>query len=881
MNRRGVRTATPASPAAASRTSWAVTTLFFLLLRLWLRLCRGLFGLGGRPRRSLVLRVVLAALSVVFLHDPGHVHHQITRRQVHDLHALGVAARNADALDRHADHDPLLGDHHQLVVGEHLLEGDDVARLVRTLQGDDAPAAAVLHPVLIELGALAHALLGDGEQRGLAAHDHHVDHLVLLVELDPFHAGGRASHVPHVLLVETDAHAVVRGEHDVVPAVGHLHVDQLVALFDVDGANADGARVAELRQPRLLHHALFGGEQEKLVLRELAHGYKGREALVGLHGDAGDDRLAARGPRRLRDLMHLQPVTLTLLGEEHHVVVGRRDEQVLNPVVFLRMGGDHAPAATPLASVGRHRQSLDVARMGHGDHHVLFRDQVFDRELALVRDDLGAPLVAEAVRQLRQLLFQDLQAPRLRPQDLLALLDELSDFPELVLELGDLEGGEPGEPHVEDFRRLLFGQLEALAQAGVRALRVLRLADDLHDLVDVVDGDLQAFEDVLAVLRALELELGAADDDGVAVLDEVLEQLLQVHLLRRAVDQGEHDRAEGGLHLRVRVEPVQHHHRDGVPLQLDHDPDAFLVGFVPEIADPLQLLRHHQVTDLFDHPIGRDLVGELGDDDLLLAGGLPLLDGGPRADRDPAAALLVALLDALTAVDDRAGREVRALDELPQILDRCVRVVDQMIDGLDRLAQVVRRDVGRHADRDSGRAVDDEVGEPRREHGGLLQAVVEVGDEIDRALVDIVEYRHRDACQARFRVTVGGRGIAVHRAEVPLTVHQRVAQREGLHHAHQRVVQRHVAVRVILAEHVADHGGALLVRAAGDEPQLVHGVQDAAVHGLEPVAHVGQRALHDHAHRIVEERLLELVFDEARDDPFAGVGSGHETSVRC
>src|SRR2546430_7519715 len=57
---------------------------------------------------------------------------------------------------------------------------------------------------LIELGALAHALLGDGEQRGLAAHDHHVDHLVLLVELDPLHAGGRASHVPHVLFMEAE-----------------------------------------------------------------------------------------------------------------------------------------------------------------------------------------------------------------------------------------------------------------------------------------------------------------------------------------------------------------------------------------------------------------------------------------------------------------------------------------------------------------------------------------------------------------------------------------------------------------------------------------------------------------------------------------------------
>src|SRR5882672_6309126 len=154
--RRGVRTATPASPAAASRTSWALTTLLFLLRRRRLRLCRGLLGLGGSPRGAGVVRVTVAVIRLVFLHDPGHVHHQIARGQIHDLHSLGVPTRDPDALDRHADHDPLLGDHHQLVVGEHFLEGDDVARLVGALQRDDAAAAPVLYAVLIELRALPH-----------------------------------------------------------------------------------------------------------------------------------------------------------------------------------------------------------------------------------------------------------------------------------------------------------------------------------------------------------------------------------------------------------------------------------------------------------------------------------------------------------------------------------------------------------------------------------------------------------------------------------------------------------------------------------------------------------------------------------------------------
>ena len=125
------------------------------------------------------------------------------------------------------------------------------------------------------------------------------------------------------------------------------------------------------------------------------------------------------------------------------------------------------------------------------------------------------------------------------------------------------------------------------------------------------------------------------------------------------------------------------------------------------------------------------------------------------------------------------------------------------------------------------------------------------------------------------------------RAEVALPVDQRVAQREVLRHAHQRVVDRRVAVRVVLAEHVADDGRALLVRAAGHEARLVHRVEDAAVHRLQPVAHVGERALHDDAHRVVEEGLAHLVLDQAREhargggvtvagksSPFSGVSGG-------
>ena len=52
-----------------------------------------------------------------------------------------------------------------------------------------------------------------------------------------------------------------------------------------------------------------------------------------------------------------------------------------------------APAA-PLLLVRRDRRALDVAGVRDGDDHVLFGDQVLDRELAFVARDLGAALVA-------------------------------------------------------------------------------------------------------------------------------------------------------------------------------------------------------------------------------------------------------------------------------------------------------------------------------------------------------------------------------------------------------------------------------------------------------------------------------------------------------
>ena len=149
----------------------------------------------------------------------------------------------------------------------------------------------------------------------------------------------------------------------------------------------------------------------------------------------------------------------------------------------------------------------------------------------------------------------------------------------------------------------------------------------------------------------------------------------------------------------------------------------------------------------------------------------------------------------------------------------------------------------------------------RGKHFRLDFLLVVIGLEIDGFLVDVFQQLGRDARQPRFGVPHGRGRIAVDGAEISLPVDQRIAHRKRLRHADQGVVNRRVAVRMELTHHVADDAGGLLRGAVKVQPHLVHHVENAAMHGLQTVADIRQRAAHDHAHGVIEVRALHLVFD--------------------
>ena len=439
----------------------------------------------------------------------------------------------------------------------------------------------------------------------------------------------------------------------------------------------------------------------------------------------------------------------------------------------------------------------------------------------------------------------------------------------LVLDLLAFQCGQPAQLHVEDGLRLFVAEAEAGDQLALGVVGAVGGADDADDLVQELERDAQALQNVRPLARHAQQVLRAAGDHLDAMIHVDLQRALEAEQARLAVDQRQQIDAERALERRVLEELVQHLAGRGAALELDDDVHPLAVRLVAQIADVGDAALAHQLGDALQEGGLVELVGDFGHQDPVPPT-RHLLDAGASAHDHAALAGAVGQLEFFQPQHQAAGGEVRAVDELHQLVHRDILqlgpAIDHVGDRVGQFAQVVRRDVRRHADRDAAVAVQQQVGQQRGQNRRLLEAAVEIIGPVDGIFFDVGQQRLGDARQPGLGVTHGRGRIPVHRAEVALPIHQRIAQAEVLRQARHRVVHGRVAMRMILAQHLTDDTGGFLVGRAGAHPHIVHGIENPALHGLETVARIGQRARNDHAHGIVKIRPAHLFIDADRTD---------------
>ena len=184
------------------------------------------------------------------------------------------------------------------------------------------------------------------------------------------------------------------------------------------------------------------------------------------------------------------------------------------------------------------------------------------------------------------------------------------------------------------------------------------------------------------------------------MLDIALEHFLEGQYSRLTVDDRQHDRAEGGLHLGHHEQMVQHDLRRRFTLDVDLDMHTVSVGVILDVRDTLQPLILDEIRDILDQSRLVHAVRDLRDDDLETTV-FRLDDLRLRAHNDLAATGRVCRADPGATHDHAAGRKVGTGHTFHQIGDLRVGIVDQQTHRVDGLAEVMRRDVGRHTDRDT------------------------------------------------------------------------------------------------------------------------------------------------------------------------------------
>src|ERR1700674_1743721 len=237
---------------------------------------------------------------------------------------------------------------------------------------------------------------------------------------------------------------------------------------------------------------------------------------------------------------------------------------------------------------------------------------------------------------------------------------------------------------------------EVLEQVFFRVHAAGRTADNPDHAIEMIQGDLIAEQNVLALFGSLQLKNRAAADYIDAVLNEELDHRDQAQLARLSANDGEQDHAERFLHLRVLEEIVEDKLGLFAALQLDDDAHAFARRFIAHVGDAFELFGLYQLGDALDQPRFVHLIWNFGDDDAFAVFG-GLFDGGLGAHGDAAAARFVSGFDAFAARDVCPRREVRAGHNLHDFFQRRVGFFDQQNGGVYDLAQIVRWDIRGHA----------------------------------------------------------------------------------------------------------------------------------------------------------------------------------------
>ena len=339
----------------------------------------------------------------------------------------------------------------------------------------------------------------------------------------------------------------------------------------------------------------------------------------------------------------------------------------------------------------------------------------------------------------------------------------------------------------------------------------------------------------------------------------ILDDLFQTECFRTSVCNCQHINTESIFQTSLLVQHIGQVFHIGIFFQFKHDTDAFFGRLVWNIYNVGRLLcldkRCHVIEELAD-VCSEHGIRNLGNNKLLFAA-FEFLYFYFSSQTDLTASCLVNLTQIIFIYYNTASRKIRSFDITHQTSYADGIIFHISLDRIDHLTEVVRRNTGRHTNRDTISTIDKNIRNTNRKHGWFFLRLIKVRHKIHYVFIEITQKNFlRELFQTRFGISHGRCSVTFDRTKVSMSVYQRPALLEILRHHNQRIINGTVTMRMIFTHGITDNTGAFTIWAVITDPQFIHIIKCSSLNRFQTISHIRKCTWNNDTHRIINIGFL-------------------------
>ena len=262
--------------------------------------------------------------------------------------------------------------------------------------------------------------------------------------------------------MEADTHTFLCDQENIFGIIGSLNFDQFIVITKYNRLKTVLADIAVFLHRSLLNHTIAGCHEEIFLIINLLHWNDGCDLLTGHQRKQIDDGSTSGGTSCLRNLVSFQAVYASLVGEEHHIMMGCGHQQIFD-IIFL--DGLHsldslAAAILALEIIAGH--SLNIAKIGHGHNNIIIRDQILRRHIVFIISDGGPAVISVFISDEGELFFDNAKKFLFICQNCFQLSNLCLQIFVFIFQLLAFQTGQSTQTHVYDGLCLCIRKIKTL-----------------------------------------------------------------------------------------------------------------------------------------------------------------------------------------------------------------------------------------------------------------------------------------------------------------------------------------------------------------------------------------------------------------------------------